>query len=203
MCVVLALILVGCGGGGGGGKPGVAQPGPQKPAAATAKQPETQPEKQPEAPPEKQPVVEDAPEEGSPVKHPWSGLNEEDPDRKMIQVPEARASLSNTEWDIVLTPRSGGDKESIEDTLRFIGRQVFSLGFQAEGYSTTNYSLRIKPNGTIVWETMQKVEDGGMLFWRGTWTVEKMTGTLSKRGADGQNQEFIFVSEGGRIIEKD
>lgn len=196
VCVVLALLLAGCGGGGGGEKPGAAQPRPKKPVAATAKQPE----KRPEVQPEKQPV-EGNTSEGTFIKHPWIKSGQEDPDKKMIQVGEARASLSNTEWDIVITPRSGEDKKPIEDRLRFIGRQVFSLGFRAEGYPPTNYSLRVKPNGTIVWETMQKKEGGGMLFWRGTWTVEKMTGTLSKRGADGQNQEFSFVSEGGKRIE--
>ena len=99
--------------------------------------------------------------------------------------------LDDTEWEVKLTPISGGGQ--IADTISFIQGKFFSGRLNTSGYLASNYSLTIEDSGKIIWETMQTGSDG-TASWRGEIDGDKMQGILSLRSQDGQTQDFSFMS---------
>jgi hypothetical protein len=115
-------------------------------------------------------------------------------------VAKKRAELNNTEWQINILPVPSKDKEAESDILRFSGKKVYSVKYDSLGYHASNYNLRIK-SGNVVWETMQSEEDGkGVMFWRGDWRGEKMTGAISLNPEKGKNKSFRFTSVSSKEI---
>ena len=97
---------------------------------------------------------------------------------------EKRAALNNTEWQITVTPLEQKEEKPHQDTLRFVNNQVVSENFAIEGYPATNYSLTVKQDGTVIWETMQtkiEKEEKEITFWRGEWRDERMKGIISRQ----------------------
>lgn len=115
---------------------------------------------------------------------------------------EKRKALDGTEWDIDIVRMADTKKKKESDKLRFVNNKVYIEKFDAQGYHASNYSLRVQPDGVVVWETMQTSEDGSTLFLRGDWRGERMTGIIVKHPKKGKNEDFAFVSTGSRKLDK-
>jgi REP element-mobilizing transposase RayT len=98
--------------------------------------------------------------------------------------------LDATEWQIRLTPASGGKQTA--DTISFSQGQFISGKLNTQGFIVSNYSLTIEDSGKIVWETMQTGPQG-TASWRGEIEGNKMQGILSLRSGD-EAQDFSFIS---------
>ncbi|MCM8801382.1 MAG: transposase [Candidatus Omnitrophica bacterium] len=117
-------------------------------------------------------------------------------DAKQEQTTPQVMDLNGTAWIIKVNPE--GSKEITLDEIRFNEGKISSKLLLAEGYLSSNYSLTIKPDGTLVWETMQRNAKGEMVFWRGEEKDGKMEGVFSKRSLEGVLKNFSFVSTGYR-----
>lgn len=113
-----------------------------------------------------------------------------------------QSELNNTEWAINITALADKNRKAEPDALRFVDKKVYSLRFESQGYARSNYTLRVKPNGTAIWETMQTKTGEGVLFWRGDWRDDKMTGVLTRIPKRGKKEEFYFVSTAVKKIEE-
>jgi hypothetical protein len=112
-----------------------------------------------------------------------------------------RGELNNTEWELDLMPMSGkGNKES--ETIVFKNNQVSLLGYGRRGFPTTNYTVTVQDDGSVVWETMQTSEKAGIAFLRGEIDagMQNMRGVLSHRINDTTSQDFSFISTGKKTI---
>ncbi|MDD5730521.1 MAG: transposase [Candidatus Omnitrophica bacterium] len=99
------------------------------------------------------------------------------------------------EWDVKLTPVSGG--ETANDTLNFVEGRFISARLYSLGYQSSNYTVVLDSNGKVVWETMQSAENG-TASWHGEIEHDKMNGILSLRQEGKEPQDFSFISTGYR-----
>lgn len=118
---------------------------------------------------------------------------------------EAKIALDNTSWKIELKPMATGKKKpkgSEEDVLRFVNNQIISDKLETEGFSSSNYTVRIKGknNDIIIWETMQMSEDKGVAFWRGEIRKGRMRGVLSWHISESKKKSYNFASMAKEII---
>ncbi len=119
----------------------------------------------------------------------------------------AKEELNNTEWEISLTRMAKEGARAKTDILRFVNYQVVSEALSSRAYPASNYTLTIKEDGTVVWETMQTHEEEGLAFWRGEWRKDPetqgdmMSGVLSLHPREGEPENFSFVSESKKDIE--
>lgn len=115
---------------------------------------------------------------------------------------QKRAELDNMEWRINVTPLSEGKGvEPKSDTLKFVNGKVVSKVFESKGYGASNYTIRVESDGTVVWETMQTKEGGGVIFWRAEHRGNVMKGVISKHPKEGKNEDFSFSSISSKKIE--
>lgn len=126
-------------------------------------------------------------------------------EEKAKALAEAKKELDNTSWKIELKPMATGKgkpKGSEEDTLRFVNKQVISDKLEAEGFSFSNYTVRLKGknNDVIIWETMQTSENKGIAFWRGEIRNDRMRGVLSWHISEKKKESYNFVSMANEII---
>ena len=141
-------------------------------------------------------------EEAKPTEVKKARLTEEK-EKRVRLIEEKRAELNNTEWRISVTSLS--EKKGVEpksDILRFVKRKVISEVFESKGYPASNYSMRIEPDGTIIWETMQTKEGVGVVFWRAECRGDVMKGIISKHPKEGGHEDFSFISIGSKKIEE-
>ena len=106
-----------------------------------------------------------------------------------------RQQLDNTAWEIEIT--AIGTKEKAQtDSLIFEDNRFYSDRSSREGFNATNYTISIKDEDTVVWETMQTAEDGRINFWRGEISedMEEMRGVASKKLPDGTSVNYSFTS---------
>lgn len=117
---------------------------------------------------------------------------------KKKKVKEAEAKLDKTMWEIDVTEvTENGQGKTFKDTLRFRGGRVTSDALAPDGFSASNFSLRIKGDKTLIWETMQSSEKNGIAFWRGDMTVDAagpMRGAISRHIDDKTVKDYAFVS---------
>ena len=119
--------------------------------------------------------------------------------RKLME--KKRGDLNNTEWQIELAPMSGkGNKEG--ETVVFKNNQVSLVGYGKRGFPTTNYTLTVQDDGSLVWETMQTSEKSGIAFLRGEIdaAAQNMRGVLSHRIDDTTAEDYSFVSTSKKSI---
>jgi hypothetical protein len=107
--------------------------------------------------------------------------------------------LNGTTWEISMraaTEQRGAHAE--KDTLIFNNRRFISKNFEAQGYTPTGYTVRLRDDGSTRWETMQTKEEEGHVFWRADIDPEtmQMRGVLRKLSEKGKVQDFNFVSSG-------
>jgi len=119
-------------------------------------------------------------------------------EKERILAREKKAELNNTRWQIVLSAVSGEtNKYPKTDTLTFSNNKIASEQFGALGYPATNYTVRIDPDGTVVWETMKTKPGEGVIFFRGERRDKKfMQGSITiKPEKGGESTSFNFISK--------
>ncbi len=121
-------------------------------------------------------------------------------DRSLIA--RKRKEINNTEWEIELIPITGKGKRK-EDKIIFSNRKVILKSLAKRGFTPTNFSLNIRSNKKLVWETMQKNDDD-IVFFKGEILPDytKMTGVISFQELRG-NKDYSFISSIMREIEPD
>jgi hypothetical protein len=123
-------------------------------------------------------------------------------EKRKQMIKAAKEGLDNTTWQIRLqeTTAKKKKKEVIKDTLYFRDGRIESERLTSEGFSPSNFTVRIKGEDNIIWETMQTSEENGLAFWRGeirqsTKSPIVMRGVLSWHINEKTVQDYTFVSE--------
>lgn len=114
---------------------------------------------------------------------------------------EKRKQLDNTQWEIEIKAIEGKTKEQT-DILVFEDNRFYSDRSSKEGFNATNYTISIKDEEIVIWETMQTAEEGKINFWRGE-ISDKMTsmrGITSKKLPDGTSVNYSFTSTSKKAI---
>lgn len=106
----------------------------------------------------------------------------------------AKIELNNMEWKIKLNPMSGTNATSYEDTLLFVKSRFSSERLESENFPASNYTVSLKGEDVIIWETMQTSESEGLAFWRGELENNVMRGVLSMRPDEKTSMDFSFYS---------
>ena len=104
---------------------------------------------------------------------------------------ELRAKLEGTRWTLQLTSGEAGTTP-LQDTLTFKSGQVTSERLAKLGYGSSNCSLSFEGDAGI-WETMQRKEGAGVVFWRGELRDDSMQGMISEQPAKGAAKEYSFT----------
>ncbi|HOU36110.1 MAG TPA: hypothetical protein PLJ26_02050 [Candidatus Omnitrophota bacterium] len=120
---------------------------------------------------------------------------------KRALVAQKMTLINNTEWQIELSPLSGkGKKET--DIVTFKNNQVSLTNFGKKGFPSTNITLTVQPDGSLIWETMQTSEKNGICFWRGE--IDKditvMRGVLSHKIDERTKQDYSITSTSHRTL---
>jgi len=134
-------------------------------------------------------------------------------ERKREMVRDAKRQLNGTSWSITLKESTTKkDKEIIEDTLTFDGGKIGSGELISLGFNSSNFTVRIKREDRVIWETMQNSEEEGLAFWRGELKKDEdgvlgdvMRGVLSRHLNDKKKTviDYTFVSESMGDIEEE
>lgn len=111
------------------------------------------------------------------------------------KVEERLKELNGSEWEMTVKPHAGKEKE-YKDVFTFQDKQVSSKKLSARGFLSTNYTITIPDDGeTAVWETMKTGKEG-VVFIRGEWVKDKMTGAISEQLDEGKKiKEYSFSSD--------
>lgn len=107
---------------------------------------------------------------------------------------KAKEVLNRKEWEISVTPIGNARARPQSDTLIFYASLVSSKRFAAKGFMESNYTLRAQPDGTVIWETMQKNNKDEIVFWKGELRGEIMLGVYSFHPKKGGNEDFSFTT---------
>ncbi len=112
----------------------------------------------------------------------------------MKELNAAKNSLNNTQWTITLKPMFGkGASEA--DVISFVNGELVSRNLQNAGYQAAGFTVRIKDEETVTWNTMQKDDAGNMVFWTGDIKNGVMKGVMSKHDKRGRAYDFSFISQ--------
>ncbi|MBN1871163.1 MAG: hypothetical protein JW800_01170 [Candidatus Omnitrophica bacterium] len=117
-----------------------------------------------------------------------------DKEKKKAMIAKAKEELDNTVWDITLTEM--GTTKKTEDKVRFVDGKVESDMLTGSGFQPTNYTVSIKEETIVVWETMQSSEKSGLAFWRAEIEGKRMRGVLSHHKSETNVKDYSFVSTG-------
>ncbi len=120
-------------------------------------------------------------------------------EEKRAAVKAAKSELNNTVWEITLKEMtSGKNREELSDTLHFTGGKIASDNLVSEGFPASNFTVRIKREDMVIWETMQTGEKGQIAFWRGEVTQEGtvMRGVLSRHIKENLVKDYSFTAVG-------
>ncbi|MFH0796380.1 MAG: hypothetical protein V2A65_04900 [Candidatus Omnitrophota bacterium] len=123
-------------------------------------------------------------------------------DRKFLE--ESKKELNNTKW-LISTGPLYENVYTGSDVLYFFENQVISREFKEKGYSPTNYSFRLQPDNSIIWETMQRDnKSGDVVFWRGDYypLEKRMRGSFTKTSKEGKVDSSSFQSTEYSKMEK-
>jgi hypothetical protein len=109
---------------------------------------------------------------------------------------EWRKDLNGSQWEVTVSSQNPQAKGVGKDVLTFQNDQFRSRSLEKRGYSATNYT--ITPLGEegerAVWETMQTGKDG-VVFVKGEWKEEQMTGTMTEQLDGGKTVfDYYFTS---------
>lgn len=116
----------------------------------------------------------------------------------------AAEKLGNTRWQIKITQIAAAKKKgSLKDALRFLNNKVKSESLSREGFPATSYTLSLKGENIVIWETMQTDAKGNLAFWRGEIEGEKIQGVLSRHPKDKAATDYSFVSISKETIKEE
>ena len=144
--------------------------------------------------PKKEPAAQAAASQPSQKEISKVEKTKEEKDRKFLE--EKKAELNNTKWSISTSSLYEGVYTD-SDIFYFFENKVISKAFKEKGYSPTNYSFRLQPDNSIIWETMQRdSKSGDVVFWRGDYyPVEKrMRGAFTKTSKERKAESGSFRS---------
>ena len=112
-----------------------------------------------------------------------------------------RKQLNNSLWEIEIKA-IGAQSKAQTDSLIFEDNRFYSDKSSKEGFNATNYTISIKDEDTVVWETMQTAEEGRINFWRGeiTENMKSMRGIVSKKDSEGKSVNYSFTSTGKKAV---
>lgn len=121
-------------------------------------------------------------------------------EEKKLTAKEAKDMINNSTWKIELKEMSTGkNREEISDTLKFTDNRIVSDKMESEGFSPTNFTVRIKGEDRVIWETMQTSEKKGIAFWRGELREgQPMRGVLSWHIKENKVVDYSFSSDGSK-----
>lgn len=119
---------------------------------------------------------------------------------RAAQIAKARKALAGTTWTVYTTLQQEGTKRLEEGTevFTFTERRVTTQNLANQGYAPggSNYSVTYEPDGTLVWETMQKDEQGeGEALLRGDLRDNVMTGVIDIQPKKGARKIYYFTSQ--------
>jgi len=127
-------------------------------------------------------------------------ISEEDKtiDKKFVDYDEKPVSLKYLEGTIWEVEIKVSNKETVNDKLIFNNKKFSSQKFNEKGFSPTNYSVRYKDNGIMVWETIQTDQKGETISWYGEFDGNVIKGILyQKSGNEEKSSSFISVKKAG------
>ena len=104
--------------------------------------------------------------------------------------------LEGTAWSIQLMPMSvSASSAAVTDHLTFLDNQVAVQSLADQGFARSNYTLTTQPNGTVVWETMQRNAAGEVVLWRGELRNGSMRGVVSRQTNSKGPENFTFIGQ--------
>lgn len=122
-----------------------------------------------------------------------------DAEKRQAMIKSAKEILGGTTWDINLTQMTPDKKkDKFNDILTFSEGRISSEKLSNEDFGATNFTVRIKGEDIIIWETMQTSADKekGVAFWRGEIRKEGvMRGVLSWHIKENKVKDYSFKSE--------
>ncbi len=110
--------------------------------------------------------------------------------------------LNNTEWAVEMSSMNNAKVKKEMDTVIFKDNQVSIANYSKRGFPTTNFTLTVQEDGTVIWETMQTSEKSGIAFWRGEFDpkLETMRGVVSYQLDSKNKQDYSFASSSKKNI---
>jgi len=104
--------------------------------------------------------------------------------------------LNNTEWAVEMSSMTSAKAKKESDTITFKDNQVSIASYAKKGFPTTNFTLTVQEDGTVIWETMQTSEKSGIAFWRGELDpkMQTMRGVVSYQIDKKNKQDYSFAS---------
>ncbi|MFH0985983.1 MAG: hypothetical protein V1882_10720 [Candidatus Omnitrophota bacterium] len=98
-------------------------------------------------------------------------------------------------WEVeIYTITKDGATHPIKDKIRFNGKSFESYYFSSQGFSPSNYTVKVRENGAITWETMQRNPKGELISWRGDLEGGRMEGVMNYQTSEKNIQNFSFLS---------
>lgn len=111
-----------------------------------------------------------------------------------------KAPIAGTIWDVdIFTVTKDGTPQPIKDKIRFNGKSFESYYFSSQGFSPSNYTVSVRKNGAITWETMQRNPKGEVISWRGDLEGDQMAGIMSFQSNSQSARDFSFMSKKANI----
>ncbi len=99
-------------------------------------------------------------------------------EERRVKEKKAKDALEGTEWDITLKEMGKAESQQITDVIKFQGSTISSEYLLSKGFTPTNFTVRVKRDTRVVWETMQTSEKNGVAFWRGELDRNEKTGEI-------------------------
>ncbi|HEX9779948.1 MAG TPA: transposase [bacterium] len=108
---------------------------------------------------------------------------------------DSQLDLNGTTWDLQLRAKEGTHETDVEfDQLRFKAGLVVSSLQLTQGAMPAPFLTQSLPDGTLVWESMQRTGSGGMLRWRGELRGDVMQGMVIHQRPGRTTESFEFIA---------
>jgi len=126
---------------------------------------------------------------------------EEELQKRLKLIADKQAELNGNAWNIEIKAYAEKGKLAGVDELFFQNNKFRSEKTGKMGFNSTNYTITPNEKGASVFETMQTGKEGEVIFWRGEWLEDNMTGVISRQLEKG-NEEYFFNSTNKRKVPK-
>lgn len=103
--------------------------------------------------------------------------------------------IAGTVWEVeIFTANQDGTTQPIKDKIWFNGKSFASHYFSSQGFRPSNYTVKVRENGAISWETMQRNPKGEVISWRGDLEGNRMAGVMNYQTDGSNTQDYSFMS---------